>query len=159
MPHDCNGDILNVGDDVIFRAKVEKIEPCETYCNCSVKAIRVNEVGEDNMQEEYITTNSKFFEKATENTCEAVSETQNETIREMSMNERCDELRVIIGNMAARTKNLKIASVFKGEQSYQGQHGEMIANIMLAYRHLEDARMRIGKILQAADDGVSILDK
>ncbi len=35
----------------------------------------------------------------------------------------------------------------------------MKANIMLTYRHLEDARMRIGKILQAADDGVSILDK
>ncbi len=37
--------------------------------------------------------------------------------------------------------------------------GEMTAKIMLAYRHLEDARMRVGKILQAAGDGVSILDK
>jgi hypothetical protein len=36
---------------------------------------------------------------------------------------------------------------------------EMIANIMLAYRHLEDARMRIGKCLQAYQGGVSILDK
>jgi hypothetical protein len=36
---------------------------------------------------------------------------------------------------------------------------EMKANLMLSYRHLEDARMRIGKVLQAEDGGVSILDK
>ena len=36
---------------------------------------------------------------------------------------------------------------------------ELQANIELIKRHLEDARMRVGKILQAADDGVSILDK
>jgi len=50
-------------------------------------------------------------------------------------------------------------STFDNEQKYSGQFGEMKANIMLTYRHLEDARMRVGKILQAADDGVSILDK
>jgi hypothetical protein len=33
--------------------------------------------------------------------------------------------------------------------------GEMIANAMLAYRHLEDARMRIGKVIQAFDGGAS----
>ncbi|KKM90646.1 hypothetical protein LCGC14_1236580 [marine sediment metagenome] len=49
--------------------------------------------------------------------------------------------------------------IFESGENYGGQHGEMKANIMLAYRHLEDARMRIGKILQAAGDGVSILDK
>lgn len=37
--------------------------------------------------------------------------------------------------------------------------GEMIANTMLAYRHLEDARMRLGKVIQAYDGGVSIYDK
>lgn len=35
--------------------------------------------------------------------------------------------------------------------------GEMIANITLAYRHLEDAAMRFGKAIQAADSGVSPL--
>jgi hypothetical protein len=34
--------------------------------------------------------------------------------------------------------------------------GEMIANVMLAYRHLEDARMRLGKVIQAYEGGVSI---
>lgn len=38
-------------------------------------------------------------------------------------------------------------------------HSEMIANAKLAYRHLEDARMRIGKCLQAYGGGVSIYDK
>lgn len=37
--------------------------------------------------------------------------------------------------------------------------GEFNANIMLAYRHLEDARMRLGKALQALDGGVSVYDK
>ncbi len=33
--------------------------------------------------------------------------------------------------------------------------GEMKANIMLAYRHIEDARMRLGKAVQAYDGGTS----
>jgi len=37
--------------------------------------------------------------------------------------------------------------------------GEAIANVMLAYRHLEDASMRLGKVLQALDGGVSVYDK
>lgn len=37
--------------------------------------------------------------------------------------------------------------------------GEMIANAMLAYRHLEDASMRLGKVIQAYDGGVSVYDK
>lgn len=37
--------------------------------------------------------------------------------------------------------------------------GEMIANITLAYRHLEDARMRMGKVIQAHEGGISIYDK
>lgn len=36
---------------------------------------------------------------------------------------------------------------------------ECRANIKIAYRHLEDARMRLGKAIQAADGGVSIYDK
>lgn len=37
--------------------------------------------------------------------------------------------------------------------------GEAIANVMLAYHHLEDARMRVGKCIQALDGGVSIYDR
>jgi hypothetical protein len=36
---------------------------------------------------------------------------------------------------------------------------ETIANVMLAYRHLEDASMRLGKAIQALDGGISVYDK
>jgi len=51
------------------------------------------------------------------------------------------------------------ADFFKNEQAFNNQHSEVKANIMLVVRHLEDARMRLGKVLQYAKDGISILDK
>jgi hypothetical protein len=36
---------------------------------------------------------------------------------------------------------------------------EILANVMLCYRHLEDAQMRIEKAIQAFDGGVSVYDK
>lgn len=47
------------------------------------------------------------------------------------------------------------------EQGYEpiAQVGEMLANVALAHRHLEDAAMRLGKVLQAKNGGVSILSK
>lgn len=36
---------------------------------------------------------------------------------------------------------------------------EAIANATLAYRHLEDASMRLGKAIQALDGGTSVYDK
>lgn len=41
----------------------------------------------------------------------------------------------------------------------QERIGEMKGNIMLAYRNLENAHMRLGKVLQAQDGGTSIYDK
>ncbi len=78
---------------------------------------------------------------------------------EMTFEERCTDLRSYLGQLGTQLLALKANSRFTGPERYVGQQGEMIANIMLAYRHLEDARMRIGKVLQAAGDGVSILDK
>ncbi len=37
--------------------------------------------------------------------------------------------------------------------------GEVIANLTLAFRHLEDASMRMGKAIQARDGGVSVYDR
>lgn len=34
--------------------------------------------------------------------------------------------------------------------------GEMVANVVLAFRHLEDCRMRLGKAVQAFDGGKSV---
>lgn len=71
----------------------------------------------------------------------------------------CNRLRAELRDIEKQARGLKDHEYFKGEQSYQGQHGEMIAQSMLAVRDIESARMRLGKVLQYAGDGVSIYDK
>jgi len=78
--------------------------------------------------------------------------------RETPLKEVCTELRVEIKQIGDKVHSLLSHSDCDAENEYFGQRAEMKANIMLTYRHLEDARMRVGKILQVADDGVSILD-
>ena len=79
--------------------------------------------------------------------------------RETTFEEICGDMRTYLKALGVRLLMLKCNKRFTETEGYVGQQGEMAANIMLAYRHLEDARMRIGKILQAAGDGVSIFDK
>ena len=54
---------------------------------------------------------------------------------------------------------LKKHNVFDNRLNPEENHGEMRANIMLAYRHLEDARMRLGKAIQHLEGGVSVYDE
>jgi hypothetical protein len=44
-------------------------------------------------------------------------------------------------------------------QQSSEDRGEMIADLMLAYRHLEDASMRLGKAIQAHNGGTSVYDR
>ena len=81
------------------------------------------------------------------------------TEREPTIQEVCDNGRLEIASIARRVKFGMINSFFNQEQENPEQHSEMKANLMLAYRHLEDARMRLGKVLQAKDGGVSVYDK
>jgi len=60
---------------------------------------------------------------------------------EMMIKELADELRADLKKIEDRTRPRR-AGVSK-----------------LTVRHIEDARMRLGKVCQYADDGVSILDK
>lgn len=50
-------------------------------------------------------------------------------------------------------KNIKAHAFFQmaasTSQDFNADRGEMIANIMLSYRALEDARMRLGKVFEA----------
>jgi len=78
---------------------------------------------------------------------------------ELTLEEYCEELRQEIKKTADKVFALRNHQTFEGEQGHANQHSEMQANIMLTYRHLEDARMRVGKIMQAIQGGVSILDK
>lgn len=53
-----------------------------------------------------------------------------------------------------------ILALKKGVPTSAGEFaGEAIANVMLAYRHAEDARMRLGKVFQALNGGKSTLSR
>jgi hypothetical protein len=81
-------------------------------------------------------------------------------MEEKTIKELADELRADLKGIEYRIRLLMQHSVYQGEQeAFENQHGEMKAQTMLAVRHVEDARMRLGKVCQYADDGVSILDK
>lgn len=83
----------------------------------------------------------------------------------MNIKADCNGLRDEIGQMGAKVKALKQHDFFSQSHSQRtienptADAGEMQANIMIAYRHLEDARMRVGKIIQAFEGGVSHFDK
>lgn len=70
----------------------------------------------------------------------------------------CRDLRGRLDTMEGDVRRLMEHPVFYEEQERPNQHGEMKANVMLAVRHIEDARMRMGKALQHAEDGVSVYD-
>ena len=78
---------------------------------------------------------------------------------EKELEKQCHKIREEIRDLVSRTSNLKKHIAFRGSQAFIGQHAEMMANIMLSYRHLEDARMRLGKVMQQIQGGVSIFDK
>ena len=60
MPHDKNGSLLLVGDEVILRAKVLNITEGETACNITTEALERPE-GEEYYPQ--ICGNSRFYEK------------------------------------------------------------------------------------------------
>lgn len=71
----------------------------------------------------------------------------------------CRDLRTRAKGLAQETWGLRQHPALREEQARPWQHGEMIANATLAFRHLEDARMRLGKAIQHAEDGISCYDK
>jgi hypothetical protein len=63
-------------------------------------------------------------------------------------------------------EDAKIVKAMMGHAEFEGNtagpsetrdFGEMRANIMLAYRHLEDAKMRLGKAIQAQAESPSTI--
>lgn len=69
---------------------------------------------------------------------------------------RCYDFRREIKAVASKVKILK-SSNFPNNPGTD--RGEIIANLTLAYRHLEDSAMRLGKAIQELDGGTSIYDK
>ena len=78
---------------------------------------------------------------------------------EEELEKLCENYRNSIRDAGSAVKALMNHGDFKSEQAFEGQHGEMKANIMLTFRHLEDARMRLGKVMQQIQGGVSIFDR
>lgn len=71
------------------------------------------------------------------------------------LKEPCDKIRINIRDLGTCVKDLMKHEGMQGREA-SVDVGEMKANIMLAYRHLEDARMRLGKVIQAEDGGRSV---
>ena len=66
--------------------------------------------------------------------------------------EECFRLRAMIEELKNHAKAIKsdaTGGVF--DMSNCADQHEALANLMLVYRHLEDARMRVGKAIQAYD--------
>ena len=77
-----------------------------------------------------------------------------------SFKAQVNPLRAEIGALCEKILSLKKSLLLTTKEEVAGANkGEVAANIMLAYRHAEDARLRLGKAIQAADGGVSVYDK
>ena len=70
----------------------------------------------------------------------------------MDFKERCFVVREGLKPFEEKIKDLKR----NVEVPREGDPGEMFADVMLALRHLEDCRMRLGKAIQAYDGVVSV---
>lgn len=75
------------------------------------------------------------------------------------MKELCEQYRKECKGIEISARALMDNDTFRNEQAFPNQHSEMKANVMLAVRHLEDARMRFGKVIQYMGDGISCFDK
>lgn len=67
-----------------------------------------------------------------------------------------DNLRVALKAMCGEVDGIK-NNIVTGEDQVGQNKGEMLANVTLGFRHLEDAAMRFGKVIQAASGGESPL--
>ena len=76
---------------------------------------------------------------------------------ELEFDELLTKFRADLKELARQVKNTK---ELKGKSEVNGteDQGEIMANLTLTYRHLEDASMRIGKTIQARAGGKSIYD-
>ncbi len=74
--------------------------------------------------------------------------------------ERMNDYRHVLGQIETQLrKHVKTPDIMPVSDPDHYDEGEVKANMMIAVRYLEDARMRLGKAIQYHHDGVSILDK
>lgn len=75
--------------------------------------------------------------------------------------DRVNDARRSVKATAAIVAEMRGSGFSFGLDGYPDQKaaGEAMANVTLAYRHLEDASMRLGKAIQALDGGISVYDR
>lgn len=81
--------------------------------------------------------------------------------RELSVKEFTEQIRGQLKEIGRAQLELKRrASMYPAAPIVDGAdlNGEVLANITLAFRHTEDAAMRLGKVLQALNGGESVYD-
>jgi hypothetical protein len=81
---------------------------------------------------------------------------------ELNFDEAMIELREKLkklGKQIMQQKEIISQEAKEGKTPVIEDTGEVMANLMLAYRHVEDASMRIRKVMQARNGGVSVYDK
>jgi len=101
---------------------------------------------------------SKPAEELDEAKNEQAPQTEAEIMKPVDFKEGCFGMRADIELVKSKCKNWLSHPELRGlpmNINPFGQKDEMMDNLVLAYRHLEDARMRIGKALQAYDGGKS----
>jgi hypothetical protein len=76
-----------------------------------------------------------------------------------SLEQFCSEIRGEIKKTGAAVKDRMQYTIATIPENDKADHREVMANLTLAYRHLEDAAMRMGKVIQANEGGVSIYDQ
>lgn len=76
---------------------------------------------------------------------------------DLSFDAACSMHRLALKAITENTSRLMTHPAFETPTSGMNV-AEMKANVMLAYRHLEDAAMRLGKAVQAFDGGKSVYD-
>lgn len=76
---------------------------------------------------------------------------------ETTLDNLMDEIRKSIKEIAKQVKEAKEWRLECPEDQKEDR-GEVLVNLMLSYRHLEDASMRLGKVKQALNEGVSVYD-
>lgn len=76
---------------------------------------------------------------------------------ETSTVEAVKEFRKDLDSIEQRWLALKADAANRPESPGENR-GEVLANFALAFRHLEDARMRAGKVIQAVEGGTNKFD-
>ncbi len=76
----------------------------------------------------------------------------------LNLIETCNVLRKDLLSVETDIRVLHKAHDFDVPEVRPGQHAEIRANIQLALRHVEDARMRLGKVIQHTENRESIYD-